>query len=661
MRSGPGRPRRGLLKTWGALVMVGALAGAGVAVSTNTSVAGAGAKGSQKVSSGAPAPTTTTTTSPWVPGVNGTVTVGIDRAPSGCNPNSATGATWADRLVLEPVLPSAFQVNESDQAVYDPALITQAELQGTNPETVVYTINPHAVWSDGVPVSAEDFVYAWHEESGTEGPVGSPAPSATAGTSLPIAKHAGPSAPSTSGPAGSPGTTSALGGATSTGPVLGYRQIESMTPSNGGKTVTVVFRTPYADWQSLFNDLLPAHVLRRTGWNPPCSTVSPEIDLSAGPFVIQSAKPGEVVLVRNPLWWEQMPELARIVIRVATGPGELARWLAKRTVDVIVPYGYDERFVQSIGSTPGLVSQSQVSATLLELEMSATAPLTASVETRDAIAHAIDRQQVVNDVVGWANSLVLPASSTLFAQSQGGYPSHHPPPLQISGLPAAATRSPKQVPTTTPLPWTADITETAKLLTGEGWVRTPSGWRFPTGELLKLTLAYDAADPWARQVAALLPHQLGAAGITLHLLPAPSAQTAGTDLSLGRAELALLPLHSSPFPSQAVAWYTPLLGPPGTDGSQDWTNLDDPTVNHLLLAASEELNPVRATPMYQTVDDLLWQDMVAVPLFAEPVIQAWTGRLAGVSENPFGASLLWAPGGWAQRVPPTSPDTQPQT
>jgi len=35
------------------------------------------------------------------------------------------------------------------------------------PQKVVYTINPKAVWSDGTPITAADFIYAWQQQRGT--------------------------------------------------------------------------------------------------------------------------------------------------------------------------------------------------------------------------------------------------------------------------------------------------------------------------------------------------------------------------------------------------------------------------------------------------------------------------------------------------------------
>src|SRR5690348_18159369 len=38
----------------------------------------------------------------------------------------------------------------------------------------------------------------------------------------------------------------------------------SVTQADAGRTVTVTFQTPYADWQSLFAMLYPAHLAQRS-------------------------------------------------------------------------------------------------------------------------------------------------------------------------------------------------------------------------------------------------------------------------------------------------------------------------------------------------------------------------------------------------------------
>lgn len=617
------------------------------------------------LASGRAAAATSPTTTPWVPGVNGTLRIGIDRAPNGCNPDSASGDTWADRLVLGPVLPSAFAVNGNGKVIYDPAIINQAELQSTTPQTVVYTINPKAVWSNGVAVSAQDFIATWEVERGTTGPIGPAATSKTPGatsSSSTTTTVPPPAAASTLATSLATGSTVTLPGATGVaGPAFGYRQIDSITPSNHGQSFTVVFKRPYADWQSLFDEVLPARVLRRDGWHPTCTTVDPSVDLSAGPFVIRKVVPKhEIVLGRNKRWWEQTPALSRVVIKIASGPKQLATWLQGGSVDVALPAGFDQRFLQQVSSQPNLFSEEQPSTTFLELQFSTTSTVTAPLVMRDAIAHAIDRQAVVNKVEGWADTMIAPGASFLYAQTQSGYPGHPPPP-QVRGQPGATSHTATHSSTSTPFPPTASLGATARLLARIGYAKNLSGeWQSAaTGAQLTLRLAVDDTDLWARRAGDQITRQLAAAGFGVTVVPTHGAQAAGKDLSSGAADLALIPMHSSPYPSQAIAWYTPLLGSAGNNGSQDWSGLDNPTVNTLLEKAAEELNPVDASPIYTQVDALLWKNMVGLPIFTQPSALAWTGLTAGVSTNLIGPTLLQQAQTWSMRVPPTSPNAQP--
>lgn len=593
------------------------------AVALGAVLAGCGG-GTSTGAEGAAATTTSSPADPWVPGMGGTLTVGIDRAPTGCNPSSAAGDTWANQLVLEPVLPSAFFVGPGGTATYDSAVITQAEVVSTTPQTVVYTINPDAVWSDGVPISAADFVYAWRQQRGT-GPAGA-------------------------GPGDDAATT------------LGYRRIKSVTGSNHGRTVTVVFKTPFADWKMLFDDLLPAHVMEQAGWDPGCTTVDPSIDLSGGPYEIGSVDPGhEVTLVRNPRWWEAAPYLDRIVVRTASGAAQLASWLDHHVVQVVQPSSFTPAFLAAVGSRPSVESTSQTSSTFLQLEYSTTSAVTGQLAVREAVSHAVDRQAMVNDVVGPVTTSIVPAASHLYSQSQSAYPFSHSPSIQQAAQPGSSppTTSPTPTPQA-PWPLTADEAAAARELEGVGYVLGPTGrWFGPAGQPLALRVAVDSADGWATQAAQVLVRQLRGEGITVTLEPAPDAKAAGLALAGGQADAALLPFDATPYPSQAIAWYTTLLGAPGVGGSQNWSNFDDPTLDATLVKASKQLNPVDAAPLYTQADTMLWEQMVALPLFAEPMALAWSGFTAGVGPNPNGPGLLWAPETWGLRVPATSPDTAP--
>ena len=78
-----------------------------------------------------------------------------DREPDGLQPEHAVGRhARAPGRVLGAVLPSPFVVNSPGAPTANSNLIVQSELVSTKPETIVYTLNPKAVWSDGVPITA---------------------------------------------------------------------------------------------------------------------------------------------------------------------------------------------------------------------------------------------------------------------------------------------------------------------------------------------------------------------------------------------------------------------------------------------------------------------------------------------------------------------------
>jgi peptide/nickel transport system substrate-binding protein len=578
----------------------------------------------------ADASSTTTSTSnpadPWVAGLGGTLTVGIASAPTGCNPNSASGNTWANDLVLEPVLPSAFFVGPNGTANYDSAVITQAEVVSTKPQTVVYTINPDAVWSDGVPISAADFEYAWREQRGEQ-------PDGT-------------------------------GSNTDVASTLGYSRIKSVTGTNHGRTVTVIFKKAFADWKMLFANLLPAHVMEQVGWDPGCTSVDPKIDLSGGPYEIGKVVPGhDVVLQRNPTWWGTMPNLDTIVIRTGSDAAQLANWVDHRTVQVALPNSFTPSFLEQVSSKPSVQSASQVSTTFLQLEYSTTSTLTGQLAVRDAISYMIDRQAIVNSVVGPINTAVVPAASHLYAQSQQSYPEPKPPPIELSGLPGHSPPTTSATPTPAqPWPSDGDTMTAARELEGAGYGRQTTGrWVEPNGQPMDLRLAVDTSDGWAEEASLVLVRQLHQQGVTVTIVPAPDAESTGLDLAGGAADAALLTFEGSPYPSTAIAWYTTLLGQPGVGGSQNWSNFDNPTLDAALLQASTELNPVDAAPLYTKADTMLWDQMIALPLFAEPAAMAWSAYTAGIGLNPNGPGLFWSTESWGLRVPATSPDTAPST
>ncbi len=143
-------------------------------------------------------------------------------------------------------------------------------------------------------------------------------------------------------------------------------------------------------------------------------------------------------------------------------------------------------------------------------------------------------------------------------------------------------------------------------------------------------------------------------GVPVTIVGTPSAEDAGLSLAQGGADLALLPLQTTAYPTTAVAWNTLSLGTPGDNGSEDWSMLDNSHVTNGLLQASQQLNPNSAQPLYQQADQTLWTTMSNLPLFTEPTALAWSSKMSGVGPNPYDAGLLSYAQSWAYLAKPSA-------
>ena len=563
------------------------------------------------------------TTVTYIGVAGGAISLGLTEAPTGCNPNTPSGDTAGTQTVLGAVLPSPFVVNQAGMSVANSNLVQQSELVNTKPETIVYTLNPKAVWSDGVPITADDFKYAWEEQRAEAG-------------------------------ASSADVTS----------IAGYRDIASVTGSNGGHTVTVKFGQTYADWQRLFNDLLPAHVMARVGWDPSCSTVDPAIDLSGGPFKIGSVSGTTVKLVQNPKWWGTPANTRSITVHVASSTSQLASWMSSGFVQVAEPTTVTPSFLTTMTGLPGVQSNVDTSATQLQLDMASSLDSRLSPDLRTAIALSINRQGLLNHLAGWAVPGLAVSDSHVYVQGQQGYK-----PAPTSTVPTTTIPVPTSSTSTTvigsggsvsfpvtPVPDQADA-----FLTASGLIKTPDSpyWHSPFGIPFALHMVVDLGDPWAAQAAPLIKNDLTAAGLDVQVYDVTSATQAGDALAAGYADMALLPVTFTPYMSQTLAWYTPLLGAPGKNGSADWTDYANTSFDQLVQTASQQLNPDTAAGYYQQADTQLWDQMVSLPLFAEPAALAWSRTIGGMTPTPRSDALLWFAQLWAVRVAQSTSNTTP--
>lgn len=570
---------------------------------------------------GAPGGGSTTVTYVGVSG--GSISFGMTGSPTGCNPNTPSGDTPATLTVLAGVLPSPYVVDANGMPTPNSDLIASAEPLSLSPLTVVYTLNPKAVWSDGVPVTAADFKYAWEQQRGDPD-----------------------------------------GSSTDVVSIAGYRDIASVTGTNGGRTVTVKFKTVFADWQMLFSNLLPAHVMEKVGWDPNCSTVSPSIDLSGGPFEIASVSSSTIRLVQNPKWWGTPANSKSITVHLASSTTELASWMNSGTVQVAEPTTVSPSFLTDVTGLPGAQSDVDTSNTLLQLDLASSLDARLSPDLRTAIALSINRQQLLNQQVSWAAPGIAVANSHIYVQGQQGYKPAPSATVPTTTIPVATSSTSTTVigaGGSVNFPLTPVPAQAAAFLTASGLVKTADSpyYHSAFGVPFTLHMMVDDSDPWAASAAPAIRADLLAAGINTDIQTATSATAAGEALAGGYADIALLPVTFSPYLVQTLAWYTTLLGAPGKNGSQDWTAYDNAQFEQQVSTASQQLNADTAAGIYQQADTQLWDQMVSLPLYAEPAALAWSRSVGGVLQESRSTSLLWFARYWAVRKAESTKNATP--
>jgi len=596
----------------------------------------------------------------------GTVTVAVPYLPSNFNPSAPTGANAVTQMVMEQVWPQAFVTDSSYNEDLGPGLLLSAELVSVDPQTVVYEINPKAVWSDGVPITAADFRYNWQQHL--------------------------------------------LHAATSPDPgqLAGYRAISSVTGSDNGRTVTVVFSEGYADWESLFSNLVPAQIGQSVGWADGFSHYSPSVVISGGPFAVTRVVPGrELVLSRNPRYWASPALLAHIIFEVEPSASGTLRGLERGAISLaeLAPGGLTTALA---ARDPGLVESEISLPKSWDLLFNTEAGVLSSLVMRRAIALAIDRPELVADSIELEAPSVPVASNVLFSEGQPG---------------AAADDIGYR---------TAHLSEALALFSSLGYNLNSAG-RLTSALAgpLTLRLAGPAGDLVTDRLEAVFQAEMAQVGIVVQIENEPLARLLSVILPRGDYELGLAPVQGSAFPSYLAALFespvieepahsavrlplaerggaalgrgagttrrssspptsttasatgttattvsgsVPRSTPPvpGTSGAvsanpalppeeravepgaleasavtRDVEGFSDPAIDSLFTQAFENLAVTPDLQLYREIDRDLWQELAVLPLYQQPAELVAERSLVNLSVSPTLAGPLWDAENWA--------------
>ena len=308
-----------------------------------------------------PAATDPAATGPAAGEFSGTATITFTQEPDNLNPLYTE--MWFSAITRDFWLKGLWSFDDNNQPVTEIAAeVPSAENGGLSEDgtVITYRLRDDVTWSDGTPVTADDFVFTYDMIMSDQNVVQSRYP---------------------------------------------YEDYVTSVEATDPQTVTVTFSEPFAAWlTNIFTYVLPRHVLQ------PVFEAEGSLDVAewnkaptvgVGPFVFSEWESGShIIFTANPNWIRP-PQLEQVFIRIVpddaaqeaaiiAGDTDIGVFLSSDQIEtleaggdvdvVAVPSGYDEGW-------------------FLNVNPETAHPAMLDVNVRRAIALATDRFTIVNDLL----------------------------------------------------------------------------------------------------------------------------------------------------------------------------------------------------------------------------------------------------------------------
>ncbi|MDT5361727.1 MAG: hypothetical protein QOC69_3489 [Mycobacterium sp.] len=416
----------------------------------------------------APQSTETSQSTPPPPAKATQIIVAIDSVGPGFNSHLLSDQSPVNAAISSLVLPSSFRPVPDPTSPtgsrwqLDPTLLVSADVTNDNPFTVTYKIRPEAQWTDNAPIAADDYWYLWRQMVSEPGVV-DPA---------------------------------------------GYDLITGVQSVEGGKTAVVTFSQPYPAWRELFNDILPAHIVKDVPGGFAAGLVK-ALPVTGGQFRVESIDPqrDEILLARNDRYWGVPAKPDLILFRRGGATAALADSIRNGDTQVAQVHGGQAAFAQ-LSAIPDVRTARIVTPRVMQLTLRAQQPALADAQVRQAILGLLDVDLLASVGAGSDNTVTL-AQAQVRSPSDPGYVPTAPPALTKEAALALLAGSGYQVqPVETPPPTTP----------GTPVPDTNRGRITKDGQPLRLVLGVAANDGTSVAVANTAADQLRSVGITASVL-----------------------------------------------------------------------------------------------------------------------------------------------
>ena len=525
---------------------------------------------------------------------------------SNYNNNLGTSNSVKNGIILNEVQPNPFNfAGPGGGLVLDEELMDSAAVTNEDPLTIEYVVNAAAVWSDGEPIDCDDFALQYYANNGAYfqlDDAGEVVVDEESETELFLFDLVG---------------------------TTGYDQIDTLDCSDDGKTITVTYGSPFADWQSLFTGQVPAHVIEResgvddliaafesddreaiealaetfnTLYTVDPGTINADTMLSGGKFALGSWEATQsITLVPNDAYWGT-PANGDVVVRYIAEEAQ-AQALANGEINAMSPQPTPDLLGQ-LESADGVTVIPGGSYIWEHFDFNFNNDAFQDRNVREAFAKCLPRQQMVDNLIKplqpdaevLNNRWIQPFEPGYVDTSGGAYQE-----VDIEGAQALLAEA------------------------GQEGLTVRIGW-FDNGGNQRRT-----------DQVALTIESCNAAGFDMQ--DGGSETFFDVELAAGDWDIAMFAWAGSPLRSGATATYRPGSG-------NNVGNVDIPAIQELMdeLEATPDL--ARQDELANEIDVILWEELATIPVFSFPAVTAHSDNVANVIENPSQNGLTYNASQW---------------
>ena len=540
----------------------------------------------------------------------GTLTVAEVNQFSSFNMSTANGNSDINAKI-ELATRSNFNFIDADLKVQKDTSFGTYEVTSQNPLTVKYTVKEGVKWSDGVQVGGADLLLAWavysgYYNSGTAGADGK----VTTGTNY--FDYAG--------------TTTGLG--LTALPVFG----------SDGRSLTLVYSKPYADWEISFGVDQPAHVVAahaglkdeqalidlfkatpkgdpakpapadpalkkvadfyNTGFDSTTLPTDPSLYLADGPYIVSGVQENQsVTLTKNPKYTgDHTGKLDSIIMRTIPDAQAQIQALHNGEVDVVSPQSSADTLA-ALKKVQGVTVQQgdQLSYDHLDINFSG---VFADANVRDAFMKTVPRKAILDAIITPQKSDAQVLNSQIFVPANAGYTD------SVKGNGSSAYGDP-------------DIAGAKKLLAGQ----TPT-----------VRILYNKNNPNRVDEFTLISQSATQAGFKI--------------VDVGDPAWSNL-LGGGTYDASLFGWISPGVGVSGvpqifgTGQQSNYNGFSDPAADKLMDQLITTTDTAKQVSLEQQVDKAIFDAKYGLPLFQSVGVVAFSGRVQGLGKYQANQYGVW--------------------